>query len=54
MLCFPERDGPFRPQRLQERADQAWADVGLERLTLHDARHTFASFAIAAGVGPRL
>jgi hypothetical protein len=33
---------------LARRADAAWA--GLERITLHECRHTFASIAIAAGV----
>lgn len=53
-LCFglaPNR--PFRPDRLQERADDAWKGAGLERLTLHSCRHTFASFAIAAGVNAK-
>ena len=53
-LCFglvPDR--PFRVDRLQQRADDAWKTAGLERLTLHDCRHTFASFAIAAGVNAK-
>ena len=53
-LCFglaPNR--PFRPDRLQERADEAWKVAGLERLTLHDCRHTFASFAIAANINAK-
>ncbi len=32
------------------RADKAWKAAGLRRITLHEARHTFASYAIAAGV----
>ncbi len=53
-LCFGlDVDRPFRPDRLQERADEAWADAGLQRLTLHDCRHTFASLAIAAGVNAK-
>jgi integrase len=44
---------PFRPDRLQERADAAWQAVGLERLTLHHARHTFASLMIAARVNAK-
>lgn len=32
-----------------ERAGTAWRNAGLSRLTLHDARHTYASFMIAAG-----
>ena len=35
---------PFSPSALSDRADDAW------RVTLHDLRHTYASFAIAAGV----
>jgi len=53
-LCFglaPNR--PFRVDRLQQRADDAWKAAKLERLTLHDCRHTFASFAIAAGVNAK-
>jgi integrase len=53
-LCFGMATGrPFRPDRLQERADQAWEAAGLERLTLHDARHTFASLMIAARVNAK-
>ena len=53
-LCFglaPNR--PFRVDRLQQRADDAWTKAKLDRLTLHDCRHTFASFAIAAGVNAK-
>jgi integrase len=35
---------------MQDRADAAWKAAGLTRLTLHDCRHTYASFALAAGV----
>ncbi len=53
-LCFGlDVDRPFRPDRLQERADEAWAGLGLQRLTLHDCRHTFASLMIAAGVNAK-
>jgi integrase len=41
---------PLDRKGLQRRADAAWEAAGLERLTLHDCRHTFASIAIAAGV----
>jgi integrase len=41
---------PFAPKPLQGRADAAWKDAGLDRITLHECRHTFASIAIAAGV----
>jgi integrase len=41
---------PFDRKGLQRRADAAWKAAGLERITLHECRHTFASIAIAAGV----
>lgn len=44
---------PFDPGKQQLRADDAWQAAGLERLTLHDCRHSFASFAIAAGVNAK-
>jgi Phage integrase family len=33
----------------QARADTAWQRAGLARVTLHEARHTYASFLMAAG-----
>lgn len=44
---------PFAANRLQERADEAWKDAGLERLTPHACRHTFASLMIAASVNAK-
>jgi integrase len=44
---------PFHPRRLTERADEAWAKADLERITLHECRHTFASLMIAAGVNAK-
>jgi integrase len=44
---------PFHPHRLTERADDDWTDAGLERITLHACRHTFASYMIAAGVNAK-
>lgn len=46
-------DSPFNVSSLYRRARAAWAGVGLEALTLHEARHTFASLMIAAGVNPK-
>lgn len=34
---------------LQKHADKAWKAAKLERLTLHECRHTYASFLMAAG-----
>ena len=43
----------FEPAKLTKRADRAWKAAGLERITLHECRHTFASLMIAAGVNPK-
>jgi integrase len=46
--------GPFHATALYRRADQAWEEAGLsERLRLHQARHSYASFMIAAGVNAK-
>jgi len=53
-LCFGLAAGrQFRVDRLQERSDIAWEAACQTRLTLHDCRHGFASFAIAAGVNAK-
>jgi integrase len=44
---------PFAPSALHQRARKAWKDAGLEPITLHEARHTFASLMIAAGVNAK-
>jgi integrase len=44
---------PFAPSALHQRARKAWADAGLTPITLHEARHTFASLMIAAGVNAK-
>ena len=45
-----ELDVPFSPSTLQDRADRAWAQAGLLRVTPHECRHGFAALAIASGV----
>ena len=42
---------PFSPTRVRSRAATAWAKV--KPITLHEARHTFASLMIAAGVNAK-
>jgi integrase len=44
---------PFDYSSLRDRARRAWARAGLEPITLHELRHTFASLMIAAGVLPK-
>jgi integrase len=46
-------DAPFRPGAVSSRASTAWKDAELESVTLHECRHTFASFSIAAGVNAK-
>ena len=41
---------PLRADSYQQRADRAWKSAGLERITPHECRHTYASLSIAAGV----
>jgi integrase len=50
-LVFGRGDGSrFLPGSVTGRADTAWKMAGLERIILHECRHTFASLMIAAGV----
>lgn len=44
---------PFTPSNGRKRANAAWARAGLERIGLHECRHTFASLLIAAGVNAK-
>jgi integrase len=44
---------PFTPNMLQRRADQAWRDADLERITPHVGRHSFAAMSIASGVNAK-
>lgn len=42
-----------RVRRRAEVAAERWRDHGLEPITFHAARHSYASFMIAAGVNPK-
>jgi integrase len=44
---------PFQPSNLWRRAQLAWKPAGLRPIGLHEARHTFASTLIAAGVNAK-
>lgn len=48
-----DHDRPFSPSAVVKRADAAWAMAGLERIGLHECRHTYASLMIAAGVNAK-
>jgi integrase len=44
---------PFVPSVTDERAKDAWEAAGLEPITMHEARHTFASLLIDSGVNAK-
>lgn len=52
-LAFGNGDRPLRSDAAQARADAAWKEADLPRITLHECRHTFASLMIAAGVNAK-
>jgi integrase len=53
-FVFPNRNGrPFDPVGTLARARYVWAAAGLEPITLHECRHTYAAFMIAAGVNAK-
>jgi integrase len=54
IVVLARPDGrPVNPRTSVARAAKAWEMSGLAPLTLHEARHTFASLMIAAGVNAR-
>jgi integrase len=54
VLVFGDESGrPFQAATIYRRADRAWKAQALGRLRLHQARHTYASFMIAAGVNAK-
>jgi integrase len=48
-----DADRVFTSTAVSDRADAAWEDAKLLRITLHECRHTFASLMIAAGVNAK-
>ena len=46
-------DKPFAASGVWRRARTAWKNDGLEPIGLHEARHSFASLMIAAGVNAK-
>ena len=53
VYAFGDGPSPFKPHVLALRADKAWKAAKLTRITYHECRHTYASFAIAAGVNAK-
>ena len=49
-FVFGSTTEPLNPAALSWRSQRAWKRAGLTPITLHECRHTYASFMIAAGV----
>ena len=47
------RTRPFNPPTVRARARDAWAASGLRPIQLHECRHSYASYLIAAGVNTK-
>ncbi len=52
-LAFGVGGNPFSASSVAERAQRAWRAAGLQPISMHDCRHTFASLMIAAGVNAK-
>jgi integrase len=50
---FGKGDEPFDTNRVRVDAQRAWRRAGVEPITLHECRHTFASLMVAAGVNAK-
>jgi integrase len=46
-------DHPFGYTNVRKRAISAWTGCGLQPITMHECRHSFASYMIAAGVNAK-
>ena len=46
-------DRPFTSSNVWRRSRTAWKRAGLEPLSLHEARHTYASLLIASGLNAK-
>jgi integrase len=46
-------EAAFVASTIDNRAKRGWAAAALEPITLHEARHTFASLLITSGANPR-
>jgi integrase len=56
LVCPPRKQsdsGLMSFDMLLKRARKTWEDVGLEPIGLHEGRHTFVSYLIAAGVNAK-
>ena len=54
-FVFPNDRGKrlFNPSTIRLRAKPAWTKAGLQPITLHECRHTYAAYMIAAGINTK-
>jgi integrase len=54
-LLFTNDNGtkPFNPSTTNKRANLAWTKAGLTPITLHECRHSYAAYMIAAGINTK-
>jgi integrase len=52
-LVFGSADGRPFSQAVVNRARRAWREAGIQGIGLHECRHTFAAFMVAAGVNAK-
>ena len=54
-LVYPNQNGdrPFNPSTINLRARTAWTNQQQTPITLHECRHTYAAYMIAAGVNAK-
>ena len=54
-LIFTLPDGrPYHPERFSREFDRRLSRHGLNRIRLHDLRHTWATLALQAGIHPKV
>jgi integrase len=54
-FVFPNNHGdrPFNPTTSNGRAKTAWSNTDLRPISLHECRHTYAAYMIAADINPK-
>src|SRR5581483_1051175 len=54
-FVFPNQrgTGPFNPSTIALHAKAAWSAAGLAPITLHECRHSYAAYMIAAGINTK-
>src|SRR5204863_3545079 len=53
LVFIGRRKGAFSAEALLKRSRTAWKRVGLKPIGLHECRHTYAAFMVAAGVNAK-